>query len=127
MPFLRFIGNHVLSVFTKITSGYIEIKDSQCGYTAINHQMLARLNLKDIYSRYGFPNDILAHLHTEKARLAQVTVRPVYGNEVSGISLFTGMVRVPFVLLRSFFYRQKRAFSNKFSARFLTIGRTRQS
>lgn len=107
MPFLRYWGNHGLSLLTKLTSGYSEVRDSQCGYTAISAQALSRLKLSQVYTRYGFPNDILAHLFTIEARLAQVTVRPIYATEKSGISLFTAFVRVPLVLLRSWVYRRK--------------------
>lgn len=108
MPFFRFVGNHVLSVLTRVTSGYRQVRDSQCGYTAVNARALARIDLDDLYCRYGFPNDLLAHLHSAGARLAQVTVRPIYGEEVSGISWFTALFRVPMVLLRSFFQRRRR-------------------
>ncbi len=105
MPLLRFLGNHALSLITRLACGYQDIRDSQCGYTAISGQILRKLNLSRIYTRYGFPNDLLAHLYTVQARLAQVTVRPVYGAEKSGISLYTAFFRVPRVLLRAFVYR----------------------
>ena len=108
MPRLRFIGNHVLSLLTRITSGYRRVRDSQCGYTAASAEILSRVDLDRLYQRYGFPNDMLAHLHTLGARLAQVAVRPVYGSERSGISLFTACVSVPWVLLRSFWHRRQR-------------------
>ncbi|MDD5309004.1 MAG: glycosyltransferase family 2 protein [Deltaproteobacteria bacterium] len=109
MPFLRFAGNHVFSVLTRITSGYRFVRDSQCGYTAVSARMLTRLDLKALYARYGFPNDMLAHLNAAGARLAQVPVRPIYGTEVSGISLTTALFRVPLVLLRSFLHRKRKA------------------
>jgi glycosyltransferase involved in cell wall biosynthesis len=108
MPLFRFVGNHVLSLLTRLTSGYRAVRDSQCGYTAISRAALLRLDLKQLYCRYGFPNDMLAHLHTAGARLAQVPVRPIYGEEVSGISWFTALVRVPLVLLRSYVKRRRR-------------------
>ncbi|MBN2344161.1 MAG: glycosyltransferase family 2 protein [Deltaproteobacteria bacterium] len=107
MPLLRFFGNHALSLLTRITSGYLEVRDSQCGYTAISRHALTRLRLERIYARYGFPNDILAHLFTINARLSQVTVRPIYATEKSGISLYTAFIRVPLVLLRSYVFRLK--------------------
>ncbi len=109
MPLMRFIGNHALSFLTRFTSGYREVRDSQCGYTAASARILSRLDLDGLYQRYGFPNDMLAHLYTAGARLAQVTVRPIYGRERSGISLFTAFVLVPGVLLRSFFQRRRRS------------------
>jgi len=112
MPLFRFVGNHVLTRLTRFTSGYRSVHDSQCGYTALSRSALLRLDLDDLYTRYGFPNDILAHLHTVGARLAQVPVRPIYGEEVSGISWFTALVRVPLVLLRSYLTRRRRAASH---------------
>jgi glycosyltransferase involved in cell wall biosynthesis len=109
MPFFRFLGNHVFSVLTRITSGYGAVRDSQCGYTVVSARVLSHLDLKGLYARYGFPNDMLAHLNAAGARLAQVPVRPVYGSEVSGISLVTALFRVPFVLLRSLVHRKRKA------------------
>jgi glycosyltransferase involved in cell wall biosynthesis len=106
MPFFRFVGNHALSVLTRLSSGYGGIRDSQCGYTAIARGALAKLDLAAIHTRYGYPNDLLAHLHSAGARLAQVPVRPIYGEEESGISWFTALVRVPLVLARSFLRRK---------------------
>lgn len=105
MPFLRFIGNHGLSWLTRISSGYREVRDSQCGYTAVTAETLMRLDLSGLYQRYGFPNDMLAKLHAIGARIENVSVRPVYGQEVSGISLATALFRVPMVLWRSYMWR----------------------
>jgi len=113
MPLARFLGNHALTRLTRWSSGYREVRDSQCGYTAIGRAALARLDLGAVYSRYGYPNDLLAHLHTLGARLAQIPVRPIYGEEVSGISWFTALVRVPLVLLRSFVRRKALAAKNR--------------
>ena len=109
MPFARFLGNHVLTALTRLSSGYREVRDSQCGYTAIGRSALARLDLAAVHARYGYPNDLLAHLFTSGARLAQVPVRPIYGEELSGISWFTALVRVPLVLLRSLLRRRSLA------------------
>ncbi len=108
MPLTRFLGNHILSQITRLTSGYGEVRDSQCGYTAVSAKVLSRIDLDRLYQRYGFPNDILAHLHSAGARLAQVPVRPIYGREKSGISIYTACVEVPRVLFRSYLQRLSR-------------------
>jgi glycosyltransferase involved in cell wall biosynthesis len=107
MPRMRFVGNHVLSVLTRVTAGYGHIRDSQCGYTAVTADALRLIDLDALYPRYGFPNDMLAKLHAASARVVNVPVRPIYGEEVSGISLYTALVRVPMVLLRSMMWRWK--------------------
>ncbi|MDJ0765780.1 MAG: glycosyltransferase family 2 protein [Myxococcota bacterium] len=101
MPLMRLIGNHALSLLTRYTSGYRDIRDSQCGYTAASAEILDALDLDALYEGYGFPNDMLAHLHAIDARVAQVTVRPIYGLEKSEISLVTAFFRVPRVLYHS--------------------------
>jgi glycosyltransferase involved in cell wall biosynthesis len=108
MPLVRFVGNHVLSQLTKLTSGYADVRDSQCGYTAVTCEMLHRINLGELYERYGFPNDMLAKLHAVGGRLKNIVVRPIYDEEISGISLATALFKVPLVLLRSYFWRLKR-------------------
>ncbi len=40
IPKLRYFGNSILSLLTKIASGYWHVADSQCGYTAINKKAL---------------------------------------------------------------------------------------
>ena len=45
IPHTRYLGNAVLSLLTKIASGYWHIADSQSGYTAIARVALERLDL----------------------------------------------------------------------------------
>src|SRR5919109_176175 len=59
IPRYRYLGNAVLSLLTKIASGYWHVADSQAGYAAISLPMLDMLDLERIYQRYGFPNDML--------------------------------------------------------------------
>lgn len=106
MPKTRLVGNMMLSVATKLTSGYWHIFDSQCGYTAINRRALNGIDLDRVFSRYGYPNDVLARLHTAGMRVVDVSVRPVYGPDWhSGIKLHSVIYPVAFVLLRSFAVR----------------------
>src|SRR5438105_5521948 len=69
IPHNRYLGNALLSLLTKIASGYWHIADSQAGYTAINRRMLELLDLDNIYPRYGYPNDMLVHLNVWSARV----------------------------------------------------------
>ncbi len=86
IPRNRYLGNAVLSLLTKIASGYWHVADSQAGYTAISLTTLERLDLDRIYTRYGFPNDLLVHLNVVNARVRDVPSRPIYGvGERSGI------------------------------------------
>jgi glycosyltransferase involved in cell wall biosynthesis len=106
MPRHRYLGNAVLSMLTKIASGYWHVADSQSGYTAISREMLERLDLDRIYRRYGFPNDMLVHLNVWNARVRDLPSRPIYGQgERSGIKLSRVVPSIGWLLLKGFFWR----------------------
>src|SRR5688500_6529468 len=88
IPRTRYLGNAMLSFLTKIASGYWHVADSQSGYTAIDLESLRLLDLRRLYARYGFPNDILVHLNVWNRRVRDYPSRPIYGvGERSGIRL----------------------------------------
>jgi glycosyltransferase involved in cell wall biosynthesis len=102
MPPARIVGNVLLSAATRVTSGYHHVFDSQCGYTAISRDALARIPLDEVFPRYGYPNNLLSHLHVADVRVVDVPVRPIYGAHwKSGIHLGTALGPIPWILLRS--------------------------
>ncbi len=105
MPRTRFLGNVVFSMFTKMASGYWHVVDSQCGYTAITREALARLDLGSVYPRYGFPNDLLVKLNVAGVKVADVPVRAIYGEERSGIRPGRVLPRIVWLLCRGFWWR----------------------
>ena len=106
MPRHRYLGNAVLSMLTKIASGYWHVADSQSGYTAISRQMLQQLDLDRIYRRYGFPNDLLVHLNVWNARVRDFPSRPIYNvGERSGIKLWRVVPAIAWLLFKGFFWR----------------------
>jgi glycosyltransferase involved in cell wall biosynthesis len=106
IPRSRYLGNAVLSLLTKIASGYWHIADSQSGYTAIDSQTLAQLDLDRLYRRYGFPNDMLVSLNVWNARVRDFPSRPIYNvGERSGIRLARVVPAISWLLLRRFFWR----------------------
>ncbi len=106
IPHYRYLGNSCLSLMTKIASGYWHIADSQSGYTAISLLALKKLNLDNIYKRYGMPNDILIMLNELDFRVRDVHIRPVYNvGEKSGIRLFRVIPRISWILFKGFWHR----------------------
>ena len=106
IPRTRYLGNAILSLLTKIASGYWHVADSQTGYTAISRAMLAQLDLDRIYRGYGFPNDMLVHLNVWNARVRDFPSKPVYGvGEQSGIKLRRVVPRISWLLVKGFFWR----------------------
>jgi len=106
IPHTRYLGNAILSMLTKIASGYWHVADSQSGYTAIARDTLAVLDLDRVYTGYGFPNDLLVHLNVVGARVRDYPSRPVYGvGERSGIRYRKVAPRISWLLLKGFFWR----------------------
>jgi glycosyltransferase involved in cell wall biosynthesis len=106
IPRARYLGNAILSMLTKIASGYWHVADSQSGYTAISKQMLSVLDLDRVYPGYGFPNDLLVHLNVWNARVRDFPSRPVYGiGERSGIRYHKVVPRISWLLAKGFFWR----------------------
>jgi len=103
----RFFGNWVLTMLTKIASGYWRINDPQNGYTAITREALKRMDLDKIYPRYGYCNDILVKLNAANCRVADVPIPARYGNEKSKIRYDKFITSVSPLLLRGFLWRLK--------------------
>jgi glycosyltransferase involved in cell wall biosynthesis len=108
IPHSRYIGNAILSLLTKIASGYWHVADSQAGYTALSLAALDRVDLERIYRRYGFPNDMLVHLNVVSASVRDVPSRPIYGvGERSGIRIHYVAPRIAWLLFKGFWWRMK--------------------
>jgi glycosyltransferase involved in cell wall biosynthesis len=108
IPRHRYLGNAVLSLLTKIASGYWHVADSQSGYTAITADALRVLQLDRLYKRYGFPNHLLVELNNYDFRVRDVPVRPIYNiGEISGITLPLVVPALSWLLVKCYFWRIK--------------------
>jgi len=106
IPRIRYLGNSMLSLFTKVASGYWHIADSQSGYTAISLDALKRIAWDEMYKRYGQPNDLLVRLNIYNFKVKDVPVSPVYGiGEQSGMRPIRMIPKLWWLLARLFFYR----------------------
>lgn len=108
IPFRRFFGNSVLSLLTKISSGYWHISDSQTGYTVADKDVLHTIDWQDMYKRYGQPNDLLIKLNVHKFTVRDVPTEPVYNvGEKSGIKIRRVVFTISNILVKGFFWRMK--------------------
>ncbi len=106
MPRVRYLGNAMLSLLTKIASGYWHVADSQTGYTVANLKVLQTIDLDKIYKRYGMPNDMLVKLNIYNFRVCDVEVKPIYGiGEKSGIRPIRMIPKLAWQLFKFFIYR----------------------
>lgn len=101
IPGVRFFGNSVLSLATKLASGYWHVSDSQCGYTVVDRDILHGVDWQQMYKRYGQPNDLLVTLNIQNYRVRDVPVRPVYNiGEVSGIKIRRVIFTISNIIVR---------------------------
>ncbi len=105
MPRHRVFGNIVLTFLTKAATGYWDMFDPQNGYTAITRHASERIDWRGIARDYSFENDVLAALGLLRARIKDVDIPAVYGEEISDIRL-TSVVPSLLRTLRRAFWRR---------------------
>jgi len=109
-PKIRLIGNIALSFLTKITSGYWNVFDPTCGYTAIGREALSRLSLSGLNPGYFFEIDMLIRLNRIQAVVHDVEISHKYENEVSELNPLHASVTFPFLLSKAFIKRILRTY-----------------
>lgn len=108
IPKTRYLGNALLSLLTKIASGYWHIADSQSGYTAITAAAARAIDLTRLYPRYGYCNDLLVRLNVADQVVEDVPVRSIYGiGERSKMRLWKVIPTIAWLLCRTFLWRLK--------------------
>jgi glycosyltransferase involved in cell wall biosynthesis len=100
MPWPRRLAGKVLSAITRWASG-LDVDDCQCGYTAIGQRALATLPLAELWPRFGYPNDLLLMAAQHGLRVREVTVRPIYAGEQSGVRPWHALLIVYLILRRA--------------------------
>jgi glycosyltransferase involved in cell wall biosynthesis len=106
IPKTRFLGNSILSILTKIASGYWQVSDTQTAFSAISNKALHSINLYDIYKSYGYPNDLLVKLNIAFCSIKEVEIKPIYEvGEQSKMKIAKVIPRLSFLLLKLFFQR----------------------
>lgn len=106
IPKIRFFGNSVLSILTKIASGYWHVSDTQTGYTAISNHALNAIPLYKIYKRYGMPNDMLVKLNIAFCTIREVKIKPIYAvGEKSKLNIIKVSIPILYLLAKAFVVR----------------------
>lgn len=87
MPRLRLFGNSLLSLVSKLASGYWDIMDPTNGFTAAHREALSLLPLDKIDRGYFFESDMLFRLYTIRAVVRDVPMPARYGDEPSSLRI----------------------------------------
>ena len=108
MPRYRFWGNAILTLLTKIASGYWHVTDAQTGFTACNRKVIEALPLEKLYDSYGYPNQILVMLNVFNFRVKDIPSKPIYNvGEKSHLKVRRVVFKISWLLWRYFWWRLK--------------------
>lgn len=87
MPTIRIVGNAMLSLLTKISTGYWDLFDPTNGYTAIHANVARVVPREKISKRYFFETDMLFRLSILRAVVVDIPMDASYGDEESGLKI----------------------------------------
>ncbi|MFH1368203.1 MAG: glycosyltransferase family 2 protein [Elusimicrobiota bacterium] len=112
MPATRVVGNTIISLLTKIASGYYKIFDVVDGFTAISKKALNTVDWDKAWKKYGYPMDFLVRMNVNRFKVLDIPRRTIYlpGVRQSQIKGLSYALRVSPMLLRNFFYRLHRRY-----------------
>jgi dolichol-phosphate mannosyltransferase len=86
MPADRLVGNAILSLVSKLSSGYWNILDPTNGFTAVSREALLAIQLDAVDDRYFFESSMLIELGMARAVVVDVPMSAHYAGEPSHLS-----------------------------------------
>ena len=95
MPKLRILGNAVLSLMSKTSTGYWSVNDPTNGFTAIHRSALERIDLEKLSKRFFFESDMLFRLNLAGAVVRDVALPARYGDERSNLKIRKVLMEFP--------------------------------
>lgn len=110
MPLVRRSGNLALSFMTKAATGYWNNFDPNNGYLAIKTATLRQVDFSKLSSRYFFETSLIAQMYFTEARIKDIAMPAIYGDERSSMKVW----RMPLIfassLVKVFFKRIAKAY-----------------
>src|SRR5690606_39121558 len=105
MPFIRRFGNLFLSFLTKIATGYWNNFDPTNGFIAIKVSVLKKIDINKLSNRYFFETSLISELYFVQARIKDISMPAIYGDEKSSMKLWTIPISFSLRLLKLFLKR----------------------
>ena len=105
MPTYRRIGNIVVSLLAKFSTGYYSISDAVMSFGFIRRSTLQRVDFSLVRDRYDYDNSMLIAMSIVGARVMDVPVPAIYGEETSTLDFWPTVFRVLRVLWAGFWRR----------------------
>jgi hypothetical protein len=125
MPLVRYAGNTVLSILMRFVALVDDQIDSQCGYTVVRRDALKRIDLDQLYDRYGFLNEMIFAVVGAGMSFKSIPVKTIYGNEVSGVNPLTAVPTILYLIARHYLRTRLAVITNAGALRFKRAGASR--
>lgn len=113
MPKIRLVGNAILSLLSKLSTGYWNLLDPTNGYTAVSREALVAIDLAQLDDRFFFESSMLTELSLARAVCVDVAIPARYGGESSHLSVTRSAVE--------FAAKHARAFVRRLWFRYLVL------
>lgn len=101
MPAIRRFGNLGMTFLVRIASGYWKISDPTNGYLCITLPTLKKLDLSRLSKRFFFESSLIAELYFTGARIKDVQMPSIYGDEKSNLSIWKTLFSFPAKLMKA--------------------------
>ena len=95
MPAVRRMGNMGIGFMVKAASGYWNVSDPVNGFFAIRTSTLQRMDMARVADRYFFESSMLIEMHYAGARIAEVPMPAIYGDEKSNLNIGKTLLTFP--------------------------------
>ena len=93
MPVVRLLGNSMLSMLNKVSSGYWNLMDPTNGYTALSRVAAREIEWWKVARGYFFESDLLFRLNIARAVVQDVPIPARYAQENSSLSVYRAIPR----------------------------------
>ena len=99
MPQVRKIGNFGMSFLVKASSGYWQVSDPTNGFIAIRKETLQKIDMDWLSPRFFFESSLLCELYYTGAKIKEISMPAIYGEEKSNLSVLKSLLTFPPKLL----------------------------
>ncbi len=105
MPISRKIGSFFLTILMRLSSGYNDIKDPQCGFRAIDFEMIKKWDFTNKWNDFGYTNWWLLESGRRGFKLEEVEIESIYNDSKSKLKIYKFLPKVSVLIFKKLWKR----------------------
>ena len=98
MPITRRFGSFLLKNLMRFASGYNKINDPQCGYRAINLEMIKKWDFTKSWNDFGYTNWWLLESGRKGYKLEEVPIKSIFNDKKSKLRIRSFLPKVSLLI-----------------------------